>query len=77
MKIIAEVGAGIMNDEWCFSKPIFSGLYSSAQNATRQNDRAPNRSRQTGGAKTSRTHEIIESERNKANNNKKNGKKLT
>jgi len=27
MKITAEMEAGMMNDEWCFFKPTFSGLY--------------------------------------------------
>src|SRR6218665_1476710 len=59
MKIIAEVEAGIMNDEWCFFKPTFSGLYSIysvAPNVLRQNGRAPKQSapkrrRQTSRAK--------------------------
>src|SRR6218665_4010554 len=63
MKIIAEVEAGIMNDEWCFFKPTFSGLYCIYSVApTRPAPKrpcaktpAPNRSRKTGGAKRSRT----------------------
>src|SRR6218665_1042413 len=68
MKIIAEVEAGIMSDEWCFLKPTFSGLYSIYSVAPKRpapkrpcaktvgaKTPAPNRSRQTGGAKTSRT----------------------
>src|SRR6218665_1839438 len=62
MKIIAEVEAGIMSDEWCFFKPTFSGLYtiqyllrsaktSYAKTAVRQNGPAPKRRRQTGRAK--------------------------
>jgi len=49
MKIIAEVEAGIRNDEWCFLKPTFSGLYSIYSVAPKRP--ASKCRRQTGRAK--------------------------
>jgi len=71
MKITAELEAGMMNDEWCFLKPTFLGLYSIYSVAPKRpaskwpyaklacaKTPVPKRSRQITGAKTSRTGEL-------------------